>query len=89
MEARSEPTTADERIDLSAIRANTSAPTVPIRFVTTLCVVCKRPECSCVAPRVEQCMCGGWISAFAGERHILRAVRAHQATDRHRAWRTR
>jgi hypothetical protein len=47
-----------------------------------------RPE-TAGPPRFELCACGGTIAAGSSPQSIMAAVRWHNATARHAAWRRR
>lgn len=58
------------------------------RLIETRCSWCHLHPCECIAPRIERCACGGDVRAREGD--VLSVVmRAHQATEAHRAWRGR
>lgn len=64
-----------------------SIATPPLRFdlIVTHCAWCRCYPCRC--PRTERCVCGGWLVASEGAE--AEAVRWHNATPEHQAWRER
>lgn len=56
---------------------------VRVDLVVRPCAWCHLFPCRC--PRTERCACGGWIVAAEGTEP--EAVRQHNDTPQHQAWR--
>jgi hypothetical protein len=62
-----------------------TAPALPrYSFVEARCPRCLTEPCVC---RIERCACGGWVATATG--HVEEAVKAHNASALHQAWRKR
>jgi len=53
-----------------------------------VCSGCHCFPCRCSMPvlRREPCQCGGWITAYSGERSVTEAVNRHNGTAIHERW---